>query len=74
MTDLNSLAELSAIYPIRNAIGINNNGQILVVTAIPEPQSYALMLAGLGLIGCGMAPEIRKQNLVAISCSRIFLA
>ena len=51
MTDLNSLAELSAIYRISSAIDINNNGQILVVAGIPEPQSYALMLAGLGLIG-----------------------
>ena len=51
MTDLNSLAELSAIYRISNAIGINNNGQILVVAGIPEPQPHVLMLAGLGLIG-----------------------
>lgn len=51
MTDLNSLAELSAIYRISNAIDINNNGQILVVAGIPEPQSHVLMLAGLGLIG-----------------------
>ena len=51
MTDLNSLAELSAIYRISNAIDINNNGQILVVAGIPEPDAYALMLAGLGLIG-----------------------
>jgi hypothetical protein len=36
------------------ATAINNMGQVIVsgVTAvIPEPQSYALMLAGLGLIG-----------------------
>jgi probable HAF family extracellular repeat protein len=54
MTDLNSLASLPAGYVIGNAIGINNAGQVLVtaVTAsIPEPETYALMLAGLGLIG-----------------------
>ena len=34
------------------AVGINNNGQIIALaTTIPEPETYALMLAGLGLIG-----------------------
>jgi probable HAF family extracellular repeat protein len=51
MTDLNSLASLPIGYVIGNAIGINNAGQVLVTASIPEPETYALMLAGLGLIG-----------------------
>ena len=51
MTDLNSLASLPAGYVIGNAIGINNAGQVLVTASIPEPETYALMIAGLGLIG-----------------------
>jgi probable HAF family extracellular repeat protein len=51
MTDLISLAELPPGYVMTDAVGINDNGQILVAATIPEPQSYALMLAGLGLIG-----------------------
>jgi hypothetical protein len=33
------------------AMDINNHGQVVVVGSIPEPQTYALLLAGLGLIG-----------------------
>ena len=51
MTDLNSLAPLPPGWVIRNAIGINNAGQVLIVATIPEPETYALMLAGLGLMG-----------------------
>jgi len=53
MTDLNSLALASLLpeYVIRNAIGINNARQVLIVATIPEPETYTLMLAGLGLIG-----------------------
>jgi probable HAF family extracellular repeat protein len=54
MTDLNSLVDLPAgiggnalVY----ALDINNKGQVLVALQIPEPETYALMLAGLGLIG-----------------------
>jgi len=56
MTDLNSLASLPAGYAgylIADALSINNAGQVLVSAAsyVPEPETYALMLAGLGLIG-----------------------
>jgi probable HAF family extracellular repeat protein len=55
MTDLNSLPDVPAGFVITRALGINNAGQIIAVVdsipPIPEPQSYALMLAGLGLIG-----------------------
>ncbi|MGH8763468.1 MAG: PEPxxWA-CTERM sorting domain-containing protein [Nitrosospira sp.] len=35
---------------LSEAYDINNRGQVLA-TIIPEPASYALMLAGLGLVG-----------------------
>jgi probable HAF family extracellular repeat protein len=50
ITDLNSLLELPAGFVITEAVDINNVGQV-IVAAIPEPQSYALMLVGLILIG-----------------------
>ncbi|HKX54023.1 MAG TPA: PEP-CTERM sorting domain-containing protein [Nitrosospira sp.] len=50
MTDLNSLASFPDV--IKNALSINNAGQVLVVASYaPEPETYALMFAGLGLIG-----------------------
>jgi probable HAF family extracellular repeat protein len=49
MTDLNSLVDLPQGWVIAEAWGINNNGQI--IAAVPEPQIYGLLLAGLGLIG-----------------------
>ncbi|SCY57163.1 PEP-CTERM protein-sorting domain-containing protein [Nitrosospira sp. Nl5] len=50
MMDLNSLIDLPEGVILTNAIDINNNGQV-IATGIPEPETYALMLAGLGLIG-----------------------
>jgi hypothetical protein len=44
---------------------INNRGQVIAIaipTTIPEPESYALMLAGLGLIGF-MARRKKMGNL-----------
>jgi probable HAF family extracellular repeat protein len=51
MTDLNSLVSLPGGLYLTRAGGINNPGQIIATSAIPEPASYALMLSGLGLIG-----------------------
>jgi probable HAF family extracellular repeat protein len=48
MTDLNSLVDLPAGLVLAEARDINNAGQVVV---IPEPESYALLLAGLALIG-----------------------
>jgi uncharacterized membrane protein len=57
MTDLDSLVELPMIPG-----GINNVGQVIAhVSVIPEPESYALMLAGLILVGL-MA---RRKRLLA---------
>ncbi|WP_256326926.1 PEP-CTERM sorting domain-containing protein [Nitrosospira multiformis] len=61
MTDLNSLVELAPGTVLREAVAINNTGQVLVTALIPEPQSYALMLAGLILLGF----VIRRKSLPA---------
>jgi hypothetical protein len=47
MTDLTSFADLpDRVY---DALGINIQGQVIALS-VPEPASYALMLAGLGLV------------------------
>jgi probable HAF family extracellular repeat protein len=54
MMDLNSLSlvGLPAGVVIESADGINNAGQVIAIAvAIPEPEVYALFLAGLALIG-----------------------
>jgi probable HAF family extracellular repeat protein len=57
MTDLNSLVSLPGGVVLSEATGINNHGQVVAigsipaVPGIPEPETYALLLAGLGLIG-----------------------
>jgi probable HAF family extracellular repeat protein len=49
MTDLNSLVRLPDGWVLTGATGINDAGQV-IAAAIPEPESYALLLAGLALI------------------------
>ena len=52
MMDLNSLVDLPQEVTLVDAIGINNNGQVVATALIiPEPATYALMLAGLALMG-----------------------
>jgi probable HAF family extracellular repeat protein len=56
MTDLNSLVvNLPGGDLIETASGINNHGQVIVtvagVPAVPEPETYAMLLAGLALTG-----------------------
>jgi hypothetical protein len=51
MVDLNSLVDLPHGVILTYAGGINNDGQVIAMGVIPEPETYALMLAGLGLIG-----------------------
>jgi hypothetical protein len=48
--DLNSLVDLPAGVILQTARGINNSGQV-VAFVIPEPEIYALFLAGLALVG-----------------------
>ena len=50
MTDLNSLVDLPQGWILTNAMDINNNGQVIAAGIVPEPEAYALMLAGLGLL------------------------
>jgi probable HAF family extracellular repeat protein len=50
MTDLNSLVSLPGVT-FTEATAINNHGQVVAIGVIPEPETYALLLAGLGLIG-----------------------
>jgi probable HAF family extracellular repeat protein len=52
MTDLNSLVDLpQGVILLTQALDINNNGQVIAAGLVPEPETYALMLAGLGLVG-----------------------
>jgi probable HAF family extracellular repeat protein len=51
MADLNSLVDLPAGVFLTKAFAINNTGQVIVTALVPEPESYALMLAGLALMG-----------------------
>ena len=50
LMDLNSLVDLPRGAIPTHAWDINNAGQVIAM-GIPEPETYALMLAGLGLIG-----------------------
>ena len=52
-TDLNSLVHMPAGIVLTQAIAINNLGYVIALSPVgpvPEPSSYALMLAGLALI------------------------
>jgi probable HAF family extracellular repeat protein len=51
MMDLNSLVNLPPGVTLTEATAVNNNGQVVAMGLIPEPETYALMLAGLGLLG-----------------------
>jgi len=51
MTDLNSLVSMPDGGTLASATAINNHGQIIVASPVPEPEPYALLLAGLGLTG-----------------------
>ena len=65
MMDLNSLVDLPQGVILSQAIDINNRGQVIanaIATTIPEPESYALMLAGLGLVGF-IARRKKMENL-----------
>ena len=51
MTDLNSLVNLRQGVILTSTADINNHGQVIAAGTVPEPETYALMLAGLGLVG-----------------------
>jgi probable HAF family extracellular repeat protein len=51
MTDLNSLVTVPGGAALTRAEGINNHGQVAATSSIiPEPETYAMLLAGLGLL------------------------
>ena len=61
MTDINDLVKLENGAFLVSATGINDIGQIItnasdghayLLSPIPEPETYAMLLAGLGIIGC----------------------
>ena len=51
MMDLNSLVDLPGGVILDQATGINNAGQVIAIGIVPEPEIYALFLAGLALVG-----------------------
>jgi hypothetical protein len=51
MTDLNSLVTVPGGAVLTEARGINDHGQVAVTAMIPEPETYTMLLAGLGLLG-----------------------
>jgi probable HAF family extracellular repeat protein len=52
MTDLNSLVDLPDGVVLFEAIDLNNQGQVIAMgSVVPEPEHYALLLAGLALMG-----------------------
>jgi probable HAF family extracellular repeat protein len=57
MTDLNSIVNLPDGIVLTEAMDINNVGQVIAVGVIPEPETYAMFLAGLGLIGFMLRPK-----------------
>ncbi len=58
MTDLASVVKAPTGFSYVSAAAINNHGQLAVVGMegivpdVPEPEMYAMLLVGLGLIGC----------------------
>jgi probable HAF family extracellular repeat protein len=50
MTDLNSLVHLAKGTILTDATGINNHGQVIAVGIVPEPETYAMLMAGLALV------------------------
>ena len=63
MTDLNSSVSLPEGIVLTVARGINNHGQVIAVSfpppvpPIPEPETYAMFMAGLGLLGFMLRPR-----------------
>lgn len=77
LQDLNILADASAAgWQLYSALDINNNGQIVgegklngivhafLLTPVPEPESYAMMLAGLGLVGLRIRQRQGRRELL----------
>lgn len=61
MTDLNSLVDLPDGYVLETALAINDRGQVLAMGVVPEPKTFALLLAGLGLVGFAARRNYKKD-------------
>jgi hypothetical protein len=59
--NLNSLIDLPDGYNLQRALDINDQAQVLASGIVPEPETYALMLAGLGLMGSLRDARNRKM-------------
>jgi len=54
MTDLNLLVKVPDDFLLINAVDINNQGQVIAIGVIPEPESYIMLLAGANeCVGAG---------------------
>jgi len=64
MTDLNLLIpHPESVFLWTQAKGINNHGQVIVEASIvPEPETYAMLLAGLALIGFMARRRTLREN------------
>lgn len=72
MTDLNALIDPQLGWVLRTGYGVNESGQITgfgylngsahayLLTPVPEPETYAMLLAGLMLVGAAIRQ--RKQS------------
>jgi probable HAF family extracellular repeat protein len=71
VTDLNSLVDLPTGLVLERARDINNEGQIIAegFLPIPEPQSYALILVGLILVGF-----MARRNLESSRSNKVIAA
>jgi len=77
MDDLNSLIDASLGWTLLGARGINNSGQIIgygshngqahafLLSAVPEPATWAMMVAGFGVVGYSMRQKRRSCLLAA---------
>lgn len=63
MMDLNLPVDLPHGVGPDYAIAINNNGQVITASAVSEAETYALMLAGLALVGF-VARRRKEESLV----------
>lgn len=74
MADLNTLIDPASGWTLFDARDINDAGQIVgtgtisgtqhafLLTPVPEPETYAMLLAGLAVIGVSARRKIEKSK------------
>ena len=72
MVNLNSLVNLPPGVTLTQA-AVNNNGQVVAMGMVPELETYALMLVGLGLVGFMVRRKKGSEQQVALLISVISL-